>query len=151
MSQITVRAMTEADYDAVYALWKSIQGFAMRSLDDSREGIAKFLRRNPTTSVVALCDGKIVGAILCGNDGRRGCFYHVCVSSDYRRRKIGEKMVDFALQALKDEGITKVSLIAFKKNEVGNRFWSSIGWKLREDLNYYDYTLNTENDVKYNP
>ncbi|MGN0308107.1 MAG: GNAT family N-acetyltransferase, partial [Lachnospiraceae bacterium] len=77
---IAIRKMTIEDYDAVYALWKRIKGFAMRSLDDSREGVERFLKRNPDTSVVALNkDGKVVGAILCGHDGRRGCFYHVCV------------------------------------------------------------------------
>ena len=79
-----VRAMTEDDYDKVYRLWKTIKGFGIRSVDDSREGVARFLRRNPTTSVVAQAGEEIVGAILCGHDGRRGCFYHVCVREDYR-------------------------------------------------------------------
>ena len=74
-----IRVMTIDDYDEVYALWKKIRGFGIRSIDDSREGVDRFLKRNPTTSVVAVKDGKIVGSILCGHDGRRGCLYHVCV------------------------------------------------------------------------
>ena len=74
-----IRMMTIEDYEGVYALWMSIKGFAMRSIDDSKEGVERFLARNPETSVVALEDGKVVGAILCGHDGRRGCMYHVCV------------------------------------------------------------------------
>ena len=70
--------MTMEDYDGVYALWMTIQGFGIRSIDDSREGVDKFLKRNPTTSVVALDGDKIVGSILCGHDGRRASFYHVC-------------------------------------------------------------------------
>lgn len=66
-----VRVMTMEDYDQVKELWNSIQGFGIRSMDDSREGVARFLKRNPTTSVVAEEDGKVVGAILCGHDGRR--------------------------------------------------------------------------------
>ena len=74
-----VRAMTMDDYDDVYALWMSIHGFGIRSVDDSREGIERFIKRNPGLSAVDVEDGKIVGAILCGHDGRRACLYHVCV------------------------------------------------------------------------
>ena len=140
-----VRVMKIDDYDQIYALWSKIKGFGIRSIDDSREGIERFLKRNPTTSVVAEEDGKIVGAILCGHDGRRGCFYHVCVDEKYRMRGIGKSMVVFAMEALKEEKINKVSLIAFTKNDIGNTFWKEIGWTKREDLNYYDFTLNEEN------
>jgi len=141
----TVRAMSEEDYDQVYCLWKSIKGFGIRSMDDSREGVRRFLHRNPTTSMVAEAGEKIVGAILCGHDGRRGCFYHVCVREDYRQQGIGKAMAVEAMRALQKEKINKVCLIAFKKNEVGNSFWKSVGWTFREDLNYYDFVLNDDN------
>jgi len=144
-----VRLMTIEDYEQVKALWLTIKGFAIRSLDDSYEGIERFLRRNPTTSVVAIEDGRVIGAILCGHDGRRGCLYHVCVAPDYRLKGIGKEMVVFCMKALKEEGISKVSLIAFTKNDIGNAFWRQIGWTKREDLNYYDFTLNDENIIKY--
>lgn len=137
--------MTIEDYDQVRALWMTIKGFAIRSIDDSREGVARFLRRNPTTSVVAVEDGFVVGAILCGHDGRRGCLYHVCVNPAYRRRGIGKAMVVFCMDALKNENINKVSLIAFTRNDIGNAFWNKIGWTKRQDLNYYDFTLNEKN------
>lgn len=140
-----IRVMKIEDYDQIYKLWSKIKGFGIRSIDDSREGIERFLKRNPTTSVVAEEDGRIVGAILCGHDGRRGCFYHVCVDEEYRMRGIGKSMVVFAMEALKEEKINKVSLIAFTKNDIGNAFWKEIGWTKREDLNYYDFTLNEEN------
>lgn len=145
-----IRTMNISDYDQVSSLWMCIKGFAIRSLDDSREGIERFLKRNPTTSVVAEKDGIIIGSILCGHDGRRGCFYHVCVHPDHRRHGIGKAMVVFAMNALKDESINKVSLIAFTKNDIGNAFWRTIGWTRREDLNYYDFTLNEENIVRFN-
>ena len=144
-----IRAMTIEDYDEVYHLWKKIRGFGIRSVDDSREGIARFLRRNPTTSVVAVEDGRIVGSILCGHDGRRGCFYHVCVEEAYRRHGIGKAMVVRAMEALKAEEINKVCLIAFTQNDIGNAFWNRIGWTRRLDLNYYDFTLNEENITKF--
>ncbi len=145
-----IREMTIDDYDKVYSLWLKIKGFAMRSIDDSREGVERFLRRNPHTSVVACEDGRIVGAILCGHDGRRGCMYHVCVDPEYRRRRIGTQMVVFAMEALRREQISKVSLIAFTENDIGNAFWNRIGWTKREDLNYYDFVLNRENIVAFN-
>lgn len=140
-----IRTMAISDFDKVHELWMSIQGFGIRSVDDSREGVEAFLKRNPTTSVVAEEDGKVVGAILCGHDGRRGCLYHVCVAKDHRRRGIGKAMVVHCMQALKAEKINKVSLIAFTKNDIGNAFWNCMGWTKREDLNYYDFTLNEDN------
>ena len=146
----TIRTMQIEDYDQVYALWMSIHGFSIRSIDDSREGVARFLRRNPDTSVEAVADGKVVGAILCGHDGRRGCLYHVCVREEYRMHGIGRAMVVACMNALKKEEISKVSLIAFTANDVGNAFWKRIGWTKREDLNYYDFVLNRENIEKFN-
>lgn len=140
-----IRAMTIEDYDQVYQMWVHIKGFGIRSIDDSREGIERFLRRNPTTSVVAEISGKIVGGILCGHDGRRGCFYHVCVLPKYRRQGIGKQMVVYAMEALRKEEINNVTLIAFTKNDIGNAFWNTIGWTKREDLNYYDFILNEKN------
>ena len=137
-----IRVMTIDDYDEVYALWKKIRGFGIRSIDDSREGVDRFLKRNPTTSVVAVKDGKIVGSILCGHDGRRGCLYH--------GHGIGRDMVVHAMKALQAEQINKVSLIAFTKNDIGNAFWNTIGWTERLDLNYYDFTLNEENITAFN-
>lgn len=145
-----IRAMTVEDYDKVYELWCSIKGFALRSIDDSKEGVERFLKRNPGISVVAEEDGKIVGAILCGHDGRRGCLYHVCVAPEYRLKGIGKAMVVFAMEALKKEKINKVSLIAFTANDIGNAFWKQIGWTKREDLNYYDFVLNQENIEAFN-
>ena len=143
--ETTIRSMTTGDYPAVKALWQSIRGFGIRSIDDSEEGVRRFLARNPGISVVAERDGELVGAILCGHDGRRGCLYHVCVKDGSRRRGIGKAMVVFCMEALKKEKINKVSLIAFTKNDVGNAFWREIGWTRREDLNYYDFVLNEEN------
>ena len=148
--KILIREMTLDDYDGVYKLWMSIQGFGIRSIDDSREGVERFLKRNPTTSVVAEQNGRIVGAILCGHDGRTGCFYHVCVAKDYRQHGVGHRMAHFAMRALQAEGVNKVSLIAFKSNDLGNAFWRNVGWTERSDVNYYDFVLNEENITRFN-
>ena len=147
----TIRAMTIEDYRGLHDLWMTIHGFGIRSIDDSKEGVERFLKRNPTTSVVAISEqGEGVGGILCGHDGRRGCLYHVCVREDFRRHGIGKEMVVFCMNALKAEQINKVSLIAFTRNDIGNAFWNCIGWTKREDLNYYDFTLNEENITAFN-
>ncbi len=145
-----IREMKIEDYEGVYALWMTIRGFGIRSVDDSFEGVERFLLRNPGLSTVAEEDGKIVGCILCGHDGRRGCLYHVCVAEDYRMRGIGKSMVVRCMEGLKKEKISKVSLIAFTKNDVGNAFWREIGWIKREDLNYYDFVLNEANITAFN-
>ena len=124
---MNIREMKIEDYEQVFALWKTIKGFGIRSVDDSKEGIERFLKWNPGLSVVAEEKGMIVGAILCGSDGRRGCLYHVCVHKDYRRQGIGKTMVIWCMEKLRELQINKVSLIAFTKNDVGNAFWKEIG------------------------
>ena len=137
---IEYRLMTIADYQQCYDLWIEC-GNGLNDKDDSLEGINKYLKRNPSTSFVATCDEKVVGVILCGHDGRRGIIQHACVSPDYRRHHIGGELVNLALEALKKEGINKVLLVAFKKNEGGNAFWDAQGFTLREDLNYRNKAL----------
>ena len=76
---VTVRSMQIEDYDQVYALWMTIHGFSIRTIDDSREGVERFLKRNPGISVVAEMDGRVVGAILCGHDAGAVCITSVCM------------------------------------------------------------------------
>ena len=146
---ILIREMTMEDYGQVYDLWTEIKGFGIRSLDDSKEGVERFLKRNPATSVVAVQNGHVVGNILCGHDGRTGCSYHVCVAPGYRKHGIGYRMVRAAMEALQTEGVSKISLIAFKSNDVGNAFWKGIGWREREDVNSYEFILNEENITRF--
>ncbi len=148
---IQIRPMEIEDYEKVRMLWDGIHGFGIRSVDDSREGVERFIRRNPATSMVAIKGELVVGAILCGHDGRRACFYHVCVAEEYRKHGIGQQMVNACLAALKEEKVNKVNLIAFKSNAVGNRFWQSLGWSYRDDANYYECNLNEENVTTFNP
>ena len=150
MKDVTIRVMEESDYEKVHELWMQIKKFGIRSIDDSREGVERFLRRNPGNSVVAEKDGEIVGTILCGHDGRRAGFYHVCVKEEYRKQGIGKAMVSFAMEILRKEKVNKISLVAFMDNELGNNFWNKEGWERREDLNMYDFVLNKENITRFN-
>ncbi len=138
---MTLRTMQLGDYDQVYALWLACKGMGLNSVDDSREGIARFLKRNPFTCFVAEEDGAILGVIMSGHDGRRGYIYHTAVHPDARCRGVGRKLVDTALSALREEGITKVALVVFSRNEGGNAFWEKTGFTPRTDLIYRNQTL----------
>ncbi|MBE5796995.1 MAG: GNAT family N-acetyltransferase [Clostridiales bacterium] len=136
-----LRLLTPEDYDALYALWLSCPGMGLNDRDDSREGIAAYLRRNPATCFGAEEDGRLIGCILAGHDGRRGFIHHTAVRPDCQRRGIGAALASAALEALKQEGITKVALLVFRRNEPGNAFWEKQGFTLREDICYRNLAL----------
>lgn len=136
-----IRSMDNNDYERVYQLWMSCKGMGLNDLDDSREGIEQFLKRNPDTCFVAEQNGKIIGSIICGNDGRRGYIYHTAVASDYRKKGIGTVLVETTLQALKNLGINKAALVVFSKNAEGNAFWEKLGFTVRKDLVYRNKSI----------
>ncbi len=133
--------MTIEDYEEVCALWLSTPGMCLNKLDDSREGIKKYLDRNPNTCFVAEKDGGIIGVTLAGHDGRRGFIYHTAVAQVQQRGGVGTALVDAVMDALEQEGITKVALVAFARNEKGNGFWEKMGFALRDDLVYRNKTI----------
>ena len=139
---INIRVMNIEDYDGIYDLWINTPGMGLNTTDDSREGIDKYLKRNPTSSFVAEDDGKIVGVIMSGHDGRRGYIHHTAVLPDYRNQGIAKKLVDNAMNALDKEGINKVGLVAFERNEIGNGFWENIEFVVRDDLVYRNKNIH---------
>ena len=141
---MNIRLMHTDDYDAVYGLWMSCTGMGLNNADDSKEGIASFLKRNPGTCFVAECKNpkELAGVILAGNDGRRGYIYHTAVHPDYRKSGIGSRLVEAALTALKKLGIHKAALVVFEKNKDGNAFWEKQGFSVRDDLVYRNKALS---------
>ena len=137
-----IRKMLIEDYDKVYDLWISTPGMGLNDIDDSREGIEKYLLRNPNTCFVAEKDDEIIGVILSGHDGRRGYIHHTAVSVLERKQGIGQSLLEYAMEALKAEGINKVALVVFKRNEIGNDFWQRQGFSVRDDLNYRNKHIN---------
>ena len=133
---MNIREMAETDYDQVYQLWLSGAGMGLNDLDDSKEGIARFLQRNPQTCLVAVENQTIIGAILVGSDGRRAYIYHTAVHPNYRRRGIARQLVETVLTVLDDLKIHKVALVVFKRNAEGNKFWEKLGFSVREDFIY---------------
>lgn len=136
-----IRNMNLDDYDSVYNLWLSCPGMGLNHLDDSREGIARYLARNPDTCFVAVEQDCIIGAILTGHDGRRGYISHTAVSPAHQRQGVGKQLLEAALAALKTHHINKVNLAAFARNEKGNAFWEKMGFTKRPDLTYRNRAL----------
>jgi len=138
--------MTIDDYKGVYELWTNVPGIGLNDIDDSFDGFKRYIERNPDTSFVAEDGGRIIGAVLAGHDGRRGFLYHAAVLQPYRNRGIGKKLIEFALHALKQKGISKVGLLAFRENEIGNAFWERMGFGARDDCTYRDKMLREVHD-----
>jgi ribosomal protein S18 acetylase RimI-like enzyme len=116
------------DYDDALALWECEEGIEVCE-GDSREEIAEYLRRNPGLSRVAEDDGRIVGAALCGHDGRRGWIYHLAVASSHRRRKVGQQLINSCVEGLRAAGLKRAIILVAGDNPGGHDFWRRNGWE----------------------
>ena len=131
--RITIRPMAIDDYDQVVALWRCTDGVGLNE-SDTREGVDAYLQRYPGLSLLA-CDGReIIGAVLCGHDGRRGYLHHLAVAPSHRRKGIGKQLVDRCLLALADCGIAKCNIMVYADNDHATAFWERGGWLARTDL-----------------
>ena len=142
---MTIRLMSIDDYDQVFSLWSKTEGMGLRSLDDSKEGISLFLKRNPNTNFVCVDNDMVIGAILSGHDGRRAYIYHAVVDKNYRRLGIGSSLVEKVLVSLEKEGIKKVALVVYSNNNEGNTFWEKMNFTTRVDLTYRNKVIDNTN------
>lgn len=129
-----LHVMTMEDYDAAYALWSHTEGMGL-SAADSRQGIWRFLERNPGLSLVARNEAQLIGTVLCGHDGRRGYLHHLAVAQPYRGQGLGRRLVGVSLAKLAAAGIQKCHVFLHRDNQAGEQFWRRIGWELRSELN----------------
>ena len=132
-TELTIRPMTMADYDAAMALWETTPGICIRDVD-SRDAIARYLARNPGLSLVAVASGSVVGTVLCGHDGRRGFIHHLAVKEGHRRKGIGRALFDRCVEGLEREGILKTHLFVLNENEGAFAFWEKSGCRKRDDI-----------------
>ena len=141
---IEYRILNEDDYDELFALWNEVPQTkrALNPVDDTREGITSYMNRNPHTCFGAFVDGKLVGAILSGHDGRRGIIHHLCVNPAFQKKGIARTLVRKAEDALKGEGIQKIFCLVFVDNDPANAFWEKTGYPARTNLNYRNKSLN---------
>lgn len=135
--------MTIDDYDAVRALMRGTPGVSLRAAD-SRESVERYLARNPGLSRVAEIDGRIVGCLFAGHDGRRGMLNHLVVHPDVRRQGIGRRLVTAALDGLAAEGILKTHLVVFADNGTAIAFWRELGWLARDDLRGFSFNRSAD-------
>lgn len=138
---IIIRSFRSEDYDAVIVLWQRTEGVGLNE-SDTRRAIIAFLRRNPRLSFVAEKNRRIIGAVLCGHDGRRGYLHHLAVAGRYRHRGIGRQLVSACLAKLRKAGIQKCNVFIFANNVAGMKFWAHTGWNLRTELRLMQIQLD---------
>jgi N-acetylglutamate synthase len=129
-----IQEMSIGDYKEVFSLWENTEGIGLHDDVDSKDGIRRYLKRNPGLSFVARENGRIVGAVLSGHDGRRGYLHHLTVAQTHRKKGIGKALVDRVLAGFQAIGIPKCHLWVFGDNFSGQRFWKHIGWTKRKDI-----------------
>lgn len=130
---VVIRPMAAADYDAVVALWRVTDGIGLSAADEQGP-IEAYLARNPGMSRVAVRGGDVVGAVLCGHDGRRGYVHHLAVVPSERGRGLGRALMDEVLGELARAGISKANIVVYAGNADGQAFWRATGWFPRDDL-----------------
>lgn len=136
MNIYTIREMVLGDYSYVYALWSMTEGMGL-SESDSEESIAQFLIRNKGHSYVCTDGDVVIGTVLCGHDGRRGFLYHVAVHNEYQNKGIARRLIERALNSLKEVGIIKCHLMVYANNDLGHQFWEYVGWIRRDEIVLY--------------
>ena len=143
MDMIQVTHFTMDDYDDVAAFWREQDGIGLNESDE-RGLMVAFLQRNPGMSLVVRDRGRVVGAVLCSHDGRRGYLHHLAVAPSHRQRGIGRLLVERCLDRLHVEGVAKCNIYLFVDNVEGARFWHAVGFVEREDLKVLQKTLPVE-------
>jgi len=126
--EITTREFLIDDYDAALQLWQRVEGLEVAEGDD-REGVARFLARNPGVSRVAIDGSAVVGVAMCGHDGRRGHVYHLAVDPAYRRYGLGRRLVKECLDGLRRAGVLRAIILVVDNNFGGAEFWKRAGWE----------------------
>ncbi len=117
-----------ADYDQAVALWANIEGVEICE-GDSRKEISEYLKRNPGLSRVVEVDGVMVGAALCGHDGRRGWIYHLAVAQEHRGHGVGKLLVEDCVDGLRKAGLRRAIILVAGDNSTGHQFWLRNGWE----------------------
>jgi ribosomal protein S18 acetylase RimI-like enzyme len=131
---IKIEELKASDYEKVHSLWESVEGVGLHADCDSKEGITNYLHRNPGMSFVAKKKEAIVGAVLCGHDGRRGYLHHLAVAEDHKGKGIGKALVEKVTGKLQQRGIRRCHIFVFGDNIDGKDFWNQIGWAERHDI-----------------
>ena len=129
------------DYPAVLDLWnRSGPGVQVRSSDEIQE-IEKKIARDPDLFLVAEIDGRIVGTVMGGFDGRRGMIYHLAVETKFRKYGLGGQLMTEVESRLRQKGCLKAYLLVTKSNEEVIPFYEKRGWEAM-DLHVFGKNLS---------
>lgn len=143
-----IRKIKKSDWKKILALWQNVPGMGLNNIDDSKDGIIRFLKRNPKTCFIAEENGTAAGTIFAGHDGRRRYIYHTAVLPEFRRRGIATALLARSVDALKKQGIAKAALVVFSDNEAGNAFWEKQGFTKRSDLVYRNKVITEKEMIR---
>ena len=118
------------DYEEVYDLWENAgSGIHLRRSDEPEE-IAKKMQRDPDLFLLAEIDGRIVGSVMGGFDGRRGMMYHMAVAKSFRHKGIGTTLMEALERRLKEKGCIRYYLLVAKDNTEVVDFYQERGWEI---------------------
>jgi len=126
--KITTREFRIDDFSAAVSIWEAAEGVEVAE-GDSREEVHEYLLRNPGLSRVALDGETIVGAVLCGHDGRRGLIYHLAVAPGHNGKGIGRRLLQECIDGLRKAGIARALILVSGENAKGRAFWLRNGWE----------------------
>jgi len=140
------REMAISDYQQSFSLWRKTEGVGLR-FADSTAGIESYLTRNPGMSFVAVIEGKVIGTIMAGHDGRRGSVHHLAVDEACRDAGVGQQLIALSLAALKAAGIFKSHIHVFTSNAHAQQYWLNRGWSERADIKVFSYINDTDENV----
>ncbi len=124
-----IREFKLDDYDTVYALWENSKPGVGIGRSDTREEIAKKLQRDPDLFIVAVDEGRIIGTVIGGYDGRRGIIYHLAVDQTYRGNGIGKLLMAEIEKRLAAKGCLKSYLLVTRENTDVIEFYNRLGWE----------------------
>ena len=124
--------MRESDYGALVELWSKFPGNTMTGADGPK-GFGAFLARNGRFCYTAEEEGRVVGSVMAGTDGRRGYVYHLAVDPGRQGEGLGRMLMERAEESLREAGIEKAHLFIYADNPA-IRFYRRAGWHLREDI-----------------
>jgi ribosomal protein S18 acetylase RimI-like enzyme len=115
------------EYSMVISLWQRCGPGVNVGASDSREDIRRKLERDPELFLVAEENGRMVGTVIGGFDGRRGMLYHLAVEPDMRGRGIAKALLVEVEQRLRNLGCRKSYLMMIPDNPAGE-FYKNCGW-----------------------
>lgn len=129
-SSASIRTFSfEQDYPAVRELWRTAGSGIHLGRSDEQAEILKKLGRDGDLFLVAEIEGRIIGAVLGGFDGRRGMVYHLAVDQDHRQQGLGAALMDELERRLVEKGCLRSYLLVIPDNEQAARFYEAHGWE----------------------